>query len=81
MSPFSFANNHPQQQQRRIVSSPMTTTDAEHDLNSKDPFVALGLNSNDPSCLDKKVIKRACERLALKCHPNVAHPNSTNEER
>jgi len=82
ISPSLFANNHPQQQQQRVVSLFMTTTDTEHDLNSKDPFIVLGLNSNDPSCLDKKVIKRAYKRLALKYHPDVAtHPNSTDEER
>jgi len=75
MLTFSFANNHPRQQQQRVVSLSVTTTDAEHDLNSKDPFVALRSNSNDPSCLDKKVIEWACKRLALKCHPDVAHPN------
>jgi len=46
---------------------------ADPDFNSNDPFVILGL---DPSPnLDKKVVKRAYKKLALKYHPDVAEDN------
>lgn len=52
------------------------------DFDSNDPFAVLGLNPNDQDSLDKKVIKRAYKRLALKYHPDVAtNRESTSEEK
>lgn len=52
------------------------------DLDSSDPFAVLGLDPNDGASLDKKVIKRAYKRLALKYHPDVAtNKDSSSEEK
>lgn len=52
------------------------------DFNSNDPFAVLGLDPNDGASLDKKVIKRAYKRLALKYHPDVAtNKDSSSEEK
>ena len=48
------------------------------DLDSNDPFVVLGL---DPSPnLDKKTIKRAYRRMALKYHPDVVTTKDSSPE-
>jgi hypothetical protein len=52
------------------------------DVDSSDPFVVLGLDPNNSDSLDKKVIKRAYKRLALKYHPDVVtHKDSTEQEK
>ena len=46
-----------------------------------DPFVLLGLDPNNPTA-DKKEIKRAYKRQAMKYHPDVViNADSTPEER
>ncbi|CAJ1945314.1 unnamed protein product [Cylindrotheca closterium] len=48
-------------------------------INSDDPFEILGLNE---ATTDKKVIKRAYKRMALKYHPDVlSTPQSSQEEK
>jgi curved DNA-binding protein CbpA len=54
----------------RITSSRRYLAARTPDLDSTDPFAVLGLEPS-PS-LDKKEIKRAYKRLALKFHPDVA---------
>jgi curved DNA-binding protein CbpA len=54
----------------RLTSSRRYLAARTPDLDSTDPFAVLGLEPS-PS-LDKKEIKRAYKRLALKFHPDVA---------
>ncbi|CAB9520398.1 ATP binding to DnaK triggers the release of the substrate protein [Seminavis robusta] len=52
------------------------------DLNANDPWAILGLNPNDSDSLDKKAIKKAYRRLAIKYHPDVAtNKDSTEQEK
>lgn len=81
---YSRPTIHASSAQRRITKSYskvfMATSDVD-DLNSNDPFVILGL---DPKVdgMDKKTIKRAYKRRALRYHPDVVcNPNSTDKER
>jgi hypothetical protein len=60
---------YPNKNNNRITSSRRYLAARAPDVDSTDPFAVLGL---EPSpALDKKEIKRAYKRLALKFHPDV----------
>lgn len=68
-------------QQRTMARPPLFMVTSAH-VDSSDPFEVLGLDPNDKDSLDKKVIKRAYKRLALKYHPDVVlNRESTDKER
>jgi hypothetical protein len=73
-SPTRYPNKH----NARITSSRRYLAARAPDVDSTDPFAVLGLEPT--AALDKKEIKRAYKRLALKFHPDVVTNKDSPKE-